>query len=462
MPPKSNAKKSAPTPGGRVVKHRSFEWPLLIYPALFVATAALLYIVNRSIQRETTIPSGPPRTTQGQADAPGVTGPSAHVAPGAVPSLGNPASALGPQSVNPAVPAGNGTDPAATQPEYRTADTSGRPLPDTGRTQPVVDVSRLQGAHKTIAILQIAIQEKDQALIKQCIAELVAMGEAAVGPLNDLLRTGEGDTALWAAAALARIGTPTAAGALLDQLAQVREGTYKEQLARRVASIENHESWPLLLDAMMQAGDAAVTRAAGESLSLMADTAIVDELVARYSMASTPQETERLAQLIRNVRSSQASEALLRLAGDVASPPQDGLQQAALDALARIGDAPCVSHLLQRLEASPPGGGGSIFNAITQIDSPQAHAALLYAAAGNKEVSAEQGRTAAIYALKNYPDGQTVALLERIVAQEQNAKVLTAAVRTLNDIQRVPHGVTAKADDLLKSEATLPLPPVAK
>ncbi|MCU0913840.1 MAG: hypothetical protein MUC88_04650 [Planctomycetes bacterium] len=458
MPAKNNTKKSPPSPAGHPLPRRSFEWPLLIYPVLFLAAAALLYVVNRSIEREAPVPSEFPRTTQGQAGAPDA-GQAVHPTPGVPSSHGGLSAGRGPQSTDPA----GDHDPAATSQGHRAAEGSGQALPAGDRTPPAVDVSRLQGVQKTIAILRVAIQEKDQAMIKQCIAELVAMGDQAVLPLNELLRTAPEDTALWAATALARIGTPAAAGALLDQLAQAKEGTYKEQLAKRVASIENHDSWPLLLDTMMQAGDASVTRAAGESLSLMADAAIIDELVARHGTAATPLEAERLAQLIRNVQSSQATDSLLKLAGNVSTPPQDDLQRAALAALANIGDAPCISHLLQRLEASPPGTGGSIFNAITQIDSPQAQSALLYAAAGNKEVSAEQGRTAAIYALKNYPDPQTVALLERIVAQEQNARVLTAAVRTLNEIQQVPHrAITAKADDLLKSEATLPLPPVSK
>ena len=100
---------------------------------------------------------------------------------------------------------------------------------------------------------------------------------------------------------------------------------------------------------------------------------------------------------------------------------------------------------------------------ITQINSPDAETPLLYAAAGNKEVSAEHGQTAAIYALKNYPDEQTVALLQRIAAQEQNEKVLTAVTRTLNDIRQSPHAVAAaQADALQKSEQMLPLKTVEK
>ena len=103
--------------------------------------------------------------------------------------------------------------------------------------QHAVDLSRLQGAAKTAALLRIAVDEKDQAQIKQCLAELVAMGDEAVIPLSNLLTDEEGDAALWAATALARIGTPMAATTLLDRLAQTQEGAYKEELGKRVAGL---------------------------------------------------------------------------------------------------------------------------------------------------------------------------------------------------------------------------------
>ncbi len=86
-----------------------------------------------------------------------------------------------------------------------------------------------------------------------------------------------------------------------------------------------------------------VHRAAGASLSRMADTPVLDEIVARYDAALTEEEAARLAQLVRNISSPQASESLRALAGDVSSPALDGLQQAAIEALANVGDAPSVN-----------------------------------------------------------------------------------------------------------------------
>ena len=448
--------------GTELPRRRSLEWPLLIYPVLFLATLGILWLVNRSIQKETPIPvrqhqaAEPPAVTPEDTDHPDTAKSTTTGRPGRLPS------GLARRSQTPAQ-ATTGYSPRDPAPRGgKVMSKPGRTVASAGKRPRVVDLSQLQGSARAVAILQIAVDEKDHARIKQCLAELVAMGDEAVVPLNDLLANEEGDAALWAATALARIGTPTATSALLDRLAETKEGLYKEELSRRVAGITNHESWPLLLDTMMQAGDTTVVRAATTSLSMMADAPVIDEIIARYDAASTDTEVERLTQLVRNIHSPKATESLLSLAGHASAAPQDSLQDAAIEALAKVGDAPSVNYLLRRLEASPPGENTQIFNAITQINSPEAQSSLLYAAAGNKEVSAENGRTAAIYALKNFPNDMTVTLLERIIAQEQNEKVLTAATRTLDDIRRSPHAIAAKADSLQKSEQMLPLPPAEK
>jgi HEAT repeat protein len=441
---KTHDKKQPQTTAAHNPRHHvSFEWPLLIYPVLFLTTLAILYAVNRSIEKESPTPLKEQRTTQESA----VT--SDRLADDTTGNHAKLASGLSPHSRQSAG--------APTSQDSRAASNASRPSSVAGRMQHAVDLSRLKGAARTAALLRIAVDEKDHARIKQYLAELVAMGDEAVIPLSSLLGDEEGDAALWAATALARIGTPAAAGALLDRLSQTKDGAYKEDLSKRVSSIGNHDSWPLLLDTMIQASDSTVVRAAGTALSAMADAPVIDEVMVRYDSASTEAEVDRLAQLVRNIRSPKATESLLSLAGSVSSASADSLQEAAIEALAKVGDAQSISYLLQRLEASPPGQDTQLFNTITRIDSPEAETSLLYAAAGNKEVSAEHGQTAAIYALKNYPDEKTVALLERIIAQEQNEKVLTAATRTLDDIKRSPRTVTANADSLQKSEEMLPL-----
>ncbi len=439
----------------RAAKGAKSEWPLLIYPLLFLSTLAILYVVNRSIEREMPAvsapkPPGQERTASSDRIRPTDTATRLstddYVRPGPEPSADADRSGKANQTAS-YLPPKRGN---------RMAGDAGRPAPDGTDRTPAPD--SLQGTDRLITILQTAAGENDHARIKECLDQLVALGDAAVIPLNDLMNA-ENEAGLWAAEALARIGTPLAASALLEKLAQTKEGPYKEELGKRVASISNHDSWPILLDNVIQTGDATVLRAAGASLSTMADTPIVDAIVAHYDAAGTEEMAERLAQLVRNIQSPSAAEALLSLAGHVASAPQDSLQQAAIEALGKIGDPQCVSHLLRRLEAAPPGEGTEVFNAITQINRPEAHTSLLYAAAGSKEVSAENGQIAAILALKNYPDGQTIALLERILAEMDNDKVRAAATRTLDDIKQEPHVVTAKADPVVKEEPHI-LPPL--
>ncbi len=460
---RAKREKTSPQTAVKSLRSRiSSEWPLLIYPALFLMTLVILHVVGRSIEQETATSPEQPRAVQGPAGALNRAGPTGQTAD-VVANQDDPLAA-GPAAWSPEATETAAADetPSATSGDNRGTSRGGRGPAAAGGMRHTVDLSQLKGSARTAALLCIAVEEKDHARIKQCLAELVAMGEEAVVPLRDLMANEAGDAALWAATALARIGTPAATGALLDRLAQTKEGRYKEELSKRVSNISNHDSWPLLLDILLQANDGAVVRAAGAALATLADAPVIDEVLARYSTATSAAEVDRLAQFVRGIRSPKATESLLSLAGPASSAPQDRLQSAAIEALARVGDAQSISYLLRRLEASAPGADVQIFNTITRIDSPEAQTSLLYAAAGSKEVSAEHGRTAAIYALKNYPDEKTVALLERIVAQEQNEKVLTAATRTLDDIRRSPHTVTAKADALQKSEEMLPLKPLEK
>jgi len=457
-PPKNRSDLKAAAPG-RPGRNLRFEWPLLAYPVLFLLTLAVLYCVNRSIERRMPLTPGQPSTAPqrtatardpGQSDTASTRKGTAATEP-IRPAL---------SSAEQRARAARAIAPLPGRQDRESVRGNDRSVPPAGTT-PAGAADHLQGPARLLALLQTAVSENDHARIKEYLDELVALGDAAVVPLNDLVGQ-ENEAALWAAEALARIGTPTATSALLDALTQTKEGPYKEELAKRVSSISNHDSWPTLLDSVLQTGDSTVVRAASAALSRMADTPVVDAIVAHYEVASTEVEIERLTQLVGNIQSPKATEALLSLAGDISSAPQDALQKAAIEALAKIGDPQCVSHLLRRLEAAPPGEGTEVFNAITRIDSPEAYTALLYAAAGNKEVSAESGRTAAIYALKNYPSEQTLVLLERILAQEYNDKVRAAATRTLDDLKLAPHSIVAKAEPVVKEEHILPPPPEKK
>lgn len=448
-----------PAPSSKQRDRLRFEWPFLIYPVLFAITLVVLYVVNLSIQKD--LSTFPVRSHIAREGTAGAERPGTSDTTTLAQIDDSQANAQSSTTAEQPRETPRGTAYPPSTRENKPTDDTGRPPFAAGNVEQASGIDQLQGVDRIVAILRMAVNENDHARMKECLDELVALGDAAVVGLNDLVRA-EDVASLWAAEALARIGTPMATTALLDTLSQTKEGLYKEELGKRVASISNHDSWPILLDNALQTGDATVLRAAGASLSRMADTPVVDGIVDRYGTVTTEAQMERLAQLLSNIESPSATEALLSLAGPVSSAPQDSLQQAAINALAKVGDAQAVSHLLQRLEATPPGEGTVLFNSITQINHPDAQASLLYAAAGNKEVSAGYGRTAAIYALKNFPDTKTCALLEQIIATTDNEQVLAAATRTLDDIRLAPHAVTARADSTAKEEHILPPPPAKK
>ncbi len=442
---RQKADKAAPTAAGRSFR---FDWAILLYPASILAALVVLYAMSRSIERESSVPHD--REAAQQAVSVSDASLQSQMPPGTPEN--RPETALfGP----------SGEQPGQVHPVSQSTSVASIPQDTSTSEVDAVDFANLEGPAAVVAMLRRAVQQGDHAQIKQYIDELVALGDDAVVSLGELVNI-QGQAGLWAAEALARIGTPAATAALLDTLAQTEDGQFKEDLGTRIAGIANHDSWPLLLDTLLQTEDAAVARAAVDSLARMADTPVMDEILARYENATTDAEVECLVQLISNVQSSAATNALLSLAGDVTSPIQDCLQQAAIDALAKVGDSECASYLLRRLEATTPGEGASIYNAITQINNQDAYAQLLYAAAGNKEVSAESGQTAAIEALANYPCEETCVLLERIVAEGSNEKVVTAASRTLDAIGRGPYAITASAESFERSEQMFPIASVAK
>ncbi|MEN6577789.1 MAG: hypothetical protein ABFD90_15705 [Phycisphaerales bacterium] len=445
MCPKKNSKLQVETAPSATPKHSfRLDWPILLYPASILATLVVLYVVSRSIERESPMPRD-----RGAAEQATSTSGS-----GERPDAANNGSAAAHEQS----PRQSGeTGPASAQDNADGTVAQDAPADELQ----AIDLDQLEGPARIVAMLRMAVQQGDHALIKQCIDELIALGDEAVVSLNELVNA-QGRAGLWAAEALARIGTPAATAALLDTLGQTEEGQFKEDLGRRIAGITNHDSWPLLLDTLLQTTDATVARAAVDSLARMADTPVMDEILARYETATTEAEIECLTQLVGNIQSSRATDALLSLAGDITSAVQDSLQQAAIDALAKVGDSQCASYLLRRLEATTPGEGAGVYNAITQIRNQEAYSQLLYAAAGNKEVSAESGQAAAIEALANYPCEETCVLLERIVAEGSNEKVVTAASRTLEAIGRGPYAITASAQSFERSEQMLPIASITK
>ncbi len=429
------------------------EWPLLLYPVLIAAALLLVVVVNR--------PEASSRSRGGSTRTAKPTG-----AP--VLAQGKPVQAEAGPAVDPNAKAReNSAAPEMPNKPPVLSDTSRKLAGGAGKTAPTADAAAPADAGPAvndpplIASLRRAVQDNDQAALKKCMDQLVALGDQALPALRDMVARGSDAGAVCAAEALARIGTPAATQSLIEALAQLADSPYKERIARKLSGVNSHESWPLLVDAVQTSADATVRRAASAALSQTADAPIVDELVSRYDAAATIDEAADWASTVANINSPKATESLLTLARQTPAVPEDPLDQAVLSALAKVGDPQCVSYLLTRLEAAQPGETSYLMNLISQINQPRAEPSLLYAAAGNKEVSAELGRTAAIQALRNFPDEQTFVLLEQIAATDRNAIVATAATRTLNAIENAAPRLAANAQ-VRPGEQILPTLPTQK
>lgn len=298
--------------------------------------------------------------------------------------------------------------------------------------------------------------------------QLVKFGERSVPQLLDILKNEQNKTvALYAAKGLATIGSPTATAGLVAVLSGTPDGAFKEELTKEVSSIQNYQSWQVLLDSIVKTGDAAVLRAASSALATVADSEVIDEIVRLYaelevetkSQGSSEKPTEieivvaedhlgsqvegedtectecdpktesvqnRLASVIKNIQNTEAVDALVHYAGEIDSAPANPVEKAAIDALTKIGTPEIVSYLLDRLENTPPDQTSYVFNSVTQINNDNARLALMYAAGGNKEATLDQTRVAAIYGLANVADNEATHVLEKL-AEEGNTVIKTAA-----------------------------------
>jgi hypothetical protein len=72
--PKSDQQPSKTALPGPAQRRLPSEWPLLVYPVLFLTTLAILYAVNRSIEKESPAPLNEQRTAQEQATTSGRLG----------------------------------------------------------------------------------------------------------------------------------------------------------------------------------------------------------------------------------------------------------------------------------------------------------------------------------------------------------------------------------------------------
>ena len=264
---------------------------------------------------------------------------------------------------------------------------------------------------------------------------LISRGNAALPQLLAILTNTDNTVDMrLAAEALAKLGSPEAVNAIYHALGALQDGDLKEEICRLASCVTNRESADVLMEILTLAQDRSLIRASEYALGHMVDSAMLSAFAKAYDANGDAVIKERVLNLVRNTCSPDAESALIDLAGPLKTPPSEPLARAALEGLSHIGTATATDNLLQRLESVPADRTRDIFNVITQVSgTDESRAQLQYAAMGNKQVSGDQTRVAAIYGLGNYPDGETRIFVQQLL-QDSNTVIRAAAQRTLNNM----------------------------
>lgn len=271
------------------------------------------------------------------------------------------------------------------------------------------------------------------------MAQLAQQGERGVARLAALLKSDASDEIRrQAAEELARLGTPSAMRELLAALATLPDGDLKEDIARLISTSSNPQAAVTLLDSLGSGSDPAELRAAQASLAQMADGNVIDEIVARYDVASDKTEKDRLVNVLASIQNSDALDTLIELAERVYVQAGDPLATAAIKGIASVGTGPAASYLLQQLEHAQANNAAQYTEALMMTNNSEAQSTLASAAQGNKEATQEQTRVAATLALGNYRDEQTTTVLQQLAAETTTA--VGMAAQTALQAIRQPSG----------------------
>ena len=250
--------------------------------------------------------------------------------------------------------------------------------------------------------------------------------------LDDLARPDSERRFMKSARALAAMGTPEAARPLFDALRAMPEGEQRNDLVHIAGSITNPAAAAALVDIWLDAdANEPAERAASESLARVIDADALRELRAACERNAEPSLDSRFVDLVRRIGSPSAESAVAEWTGAEGRAPATDLEEAAWTALSRIGTGSAADRLIERADTVPTEDAGFLYGTVHGMaPTPQALASLRYAAVGNKLTSREETRLAALEALSRFPDGESLALMQRL-AGDPSAAVRRAAGRIL-------------------------------
>lgn len=216
---------------------------------------------------------------------------------------------------------------------------------------------------------------------------------------------------------------------MLRKIAALPEGDEKMLLAQEIARLNDRSIVPVLLNWATTTPDRTILRATLTALARMGDAAMIEDIEKRYAATRGYDDRYRLAKIIAGITNPDAVPSLMALADSTEAPRQ--LVTAAADGLATVGTGPAVSVLLQRFAAEPTEENQRLESMIARINRPDALSTLQYAARGNKDTPSVRGQIAAIQALANFSDEQTVEILSEL-SSDPTEEVSAAAKIALN------------------------------
>jgi HEAT repeat protein len=154
-------------------------------------------------------------------------------------------------------------------------------------------------------------------------------------------------------------------------------------------------------------------------------------MIALHDRSDDAEVKERIESILRGITDPNAYDTLAEIVADRRFPLTDPLTAAAVESMAHLDTPAAASRLLQRLnEAGPDEDIERMFQVVADVKLPDARQSLESAAQGMKEVDSAVARAAAVYALRNYLDENTLVLWQTLAADE-NAAVQNAAERCL-------------------------------
>jgi hypothetical protein len=243
------------------------------------------------------------------------------------------------------------------------------------------------------------------------------------------------------AAVLARRGSAEDIIELVGLTDNAASEGVRDEVVQEIEKTLSTEGRAVLRD-LVHVGDQTLIDASLVALANGCDDCGVGEIAAAYDAECDPEAQERLADVLRYVRSPASGTNLLALSSDLAKRDagDNALSCAAMEAMGNVGTTQVVASLLERLEqastASVP-AYDAMLGALSRVDNPESRLMLVdMVKAGLAGELRSDLYWAAVRALRFHHESSTRELLER-VARSGDDVLASAASNSLRVMSRM-------------------------